>query len=141
MHTRLPTLLAALLLTGVAAATAADVVVVVARNSPIESLSSTQLSDIYLGRLKQLTSGTPVIPVDQTESSPAREAFYQSYLGRTLAQIQAHWSRLIFIGRGSPPRALADSRSVAELVAGNTNTIGYIEAAALNEQLRVVKID
>ena len=84
-----------LLLSAATTASAADVVVVVSSDSPVDSLSRAELADAYLGRVVRLPSGEPLLPLDQAESSAAYERFYENYLGRTPAQIKAHWSRLI----------------------------------------------
>lgn len=122
-------------------ASALDVVVVVANDSPVSSLSRHQLTDIYLGRVTQLPDGGRVTPIDQVERSPAHGAFYAEYLGQTPAQIRAHWSRLIFTGRGQPPRAVRNGQSVAEAVADNPSAIGYLDVNMVDERLRVVRIE
>ncbi len=118
----------------------AEVVVVVPNESPIQELTSLQLSDIYLGRLTQLPGGEPINPIDQTEQSPAHGEFYQQYLGRTAAQIRSHWSRLIFTGRGQPPKAVRSNADVAKELSRNPNTIGYMAPEAVPDSLRILTI-
>lgn len=119
----------------------ADVVVVTSSQSPVTTLTRSELVDIYLGRNNRFPDGTPAQPVDQRENSPAYVAFYRDYLGQTPAQIKMHWSRLIFTGRGQPPRNLADSKAVADFVTGHADAIGYVDDTLLDERLRVVAID
>lgn len=119
----------------------ADVVVVVSEENRTRSLSRTELEDIYLGRRRQFPNGTSAVPLDQRDSSAAYAAFYSEYLGRTPAQIRTHWSRLIFTGRGQPPRNLAGDEAVAEVVRNNPNAVGYIDSSLVTEGLRVLDID
>ncbi len=119
----------------------ADVVVVVAPDSPLMSLTRSQLADIYLGRINRLPDGTSVVPIDQTDVSAAHTEFYEKYLGRTPAQIKAHWSKLIFTGRGQPPRTLADGDTLAAFIATNPHTIGYLDPAVVNRPLKVLPIE
>jgi ABC-type phosphate transport system substrate-binding protein len=124
----------------------AEVVVVVSAENPVESLSRAELADIYLGRMNSFPNGQSVVPVDQRETSPTNHEFYSRYLGRTPAQIKAHWSKLIFSGRGQPPRAVAGDRAVAEFVAGHHHAIGYLavdylSAGLADKRLRVVPIE
>ncbi len=119
----------------------AEVVVVVSVENPVESLSRAELVDIYLGRLNTFPNGESVVPVDQRERSPAHDAFYRHYLGRTPAQIKAHWSKLIFSGRGQPPRTVADDKAVAEFVSGHPHAIGYVTPDRVDERLRVIPIE
>ncbi|WP_198411341.1 type 2 periplasmic-binding domain-containing protein [Marinimicrobium alkaliphilum] len=119
----------------------ADVVVVVSDGSPVRTLSATQLADIYLGRLTYLSEGEAIVPIDQAEQTQAHSDFYQHYLGRTPAQIRSHWSRLIFTGRGQPPRAVNSHAALVEAVTRNPNAIGYMDAEAVPDGLRVVDIE
>jgi ABC-type phosphate transport system substrate-binding protein len=120
---------------------AAEVVVVVSSQNPIETLSRAQITNIYLGRMNRFPNGNPVNPVDLSESSPARSEFYSRYLGQSPSQIKAHWSRLIFTGRGQPPPTVSSGHAMAELVAENPNAIGYLSPEFLDKRLRVVSID
>jgi ABC-type phosphate transport system substrate-binding protein len=138
---KLTTAACGLLLSLAASAATAEVVVVVSANNPVESLSRAQLTDIYLGRLNRFPNGDPVVPIDQRERSPTHDEFYSQYLGQSPAQIKAHWSKLIFTGRGQPPRAVPDDEAAAELVAENPNAIAYVDAGAVNERLRVIAIE
>lgn len=120
---------------------AAEVVVVVSSQNPIETLSRAQITDIYLGRMIRFPNGNPVKPIDLSERSPARSEFYSRYLGLSQSLIKAHWSKLIFTGRGQPPPTVASGDAMAELVAENPNAIGYLSLDFLDERLRIVTID
>jgi ABC-type phosphate transport system substrate-binding protein len=119
----------------------AEVVVVVSAENPLMTLSRTELADIYLGRMNTFPNGLSVAPVDQRETSPAHHEFYSRYLGRSPAQIRAHWSKLIFSGRGQPPRTVVGDQAVAEFVAGSHHAIGYLAAERVDKRLRVVPIE
>lgn len=123
------------------AGASAEVVVVVSARSTVHSLSETELTDIYLGRTRQLPDGSPVVPMDQKRGSPEFEEFYDEYLARTPAQITAHWSKLIFTGRGQPPQAVSGSRAMADILAQEPHAIGYVDSALADERLRVVPIE
>jgi len=120
---------------------AAEVVVVVSAQSTVENVSRAHITDIYLGRRNQFPNGEPVLPIDQREDAPAHREFYSEYLDRSAAQIKAHWSKLIFTGRGQPPRTVADDSAVADFVAEHPNAIGYIDAELVNDRLRVVAVE
>ncbi len=74
---------------GSAGATA-EVVAVVAANNPVSTLSRSQIADIFLGRMIRFPDGRQVVPVDQVESSAAREAFYLKFADKSPAQIKAY---------------------------------------------------
>lgn len=119
----------------------AEVVIVVSAESPVKSLSRSELVDIYLGRMNAFPNGQKIVPVDQRENTPAYREFYRDHLERTVAQIKVHWSKLIFSGRGQPPRTVADDKAMAEFMAKNTLAIGYLSPDLVDKRLRVVLIE
>jgi hypothetical protein len=108
---------------------AEDIVVIV--NPAAKPVSKEQIADIYLGRSAVLT------PIDQTVGSSIYVEFYKKATGRDLAQIKAIWSRILFTGRGLPPKQLPDSAAVKKAVAANPNAVGYIEKSALDASVKV----
>lgn len=117
---------------------AAEVVVVVSANSPITKLSNNEIADVFLGKLTRLPGGVSVQPLDQAEGSATRAAFYLKFTGKSPAQVKAFWSKVIFTGRGRPPRALANDAEVLRAVRENPGAIGYIERASVDAGVRVL---
>jgi ABC-type phosphate transport system substrate-binding protein len=124
-----------------AAAASGGVVVVVSARSPLTSISRLHLADLYLGRTSHFPDGRPAEPIDQEAGSPARALFYETHVGRSEAQIKAHWSKIIFTGRGRPPRQVSGDAAVVELLAANPQAIGYVEGRLVDERVRVVRIE
>jgi ABC-type phosphate transport system substrate-binding protein len=116
----------------------ADVVAVVASNSPITALTKTQVMDIFLGRRTHFPDGSSALPIDQAEGSPAREEFYARCAGMSSAQLKAYWSKIIFTGRGQPPATVTSSLEARKLLSANLNSIGYIEQSLVDSSVRVV---
>ena len=127
-----------LLWLGLAAARADDVVTVVSARSSIVSLNARHVADIFLGKTSRFPDGTLAVPVDQQEDSPAREKFYAQLTGKSPAQVKAHWAKIIFTGRGQPPRQASTSTEAKRLVAENPNAIGYIDPSQVDGTVRVL---
>ena len=117
---------------------AGDVVVIVSAKSRIAELTQSQVTDLFLGRLKQLSDGTRLVPVDHPEGSAARDEFYSRYAGKTPAQLKAYWSKMIFTGRGQPPVILADAAEVRKRVARDPQSIAYLERALADDTVRIL---
>jgi ABC-type phosphate transport system substrate-binding protein len=130
-------LLAAGLSDAVAAASQ-EVVAVVSAKSAVTALSSSQVADIFLGRATRFPDGTVAVPIDLNEESPERDRFYEQYTGKSPAQVKAHWSKIIFTGRGQPPRQASNSSEAKKLIAENPNAIGYIDGSAVDRTVRVL---
>jgi ABC-type phosphate transport system substrate-binding protein len=119
----------------------AEVVVVVAAASPVQALTRNQVADIFLGKSNRFPSGKQAIPIDQTEGSATRDEFYTVFTGKSAAQLKAHWSKIIFTGRGQPPEAVANGAEVKKRIAGNPDSIGYIEAREVDASVRALPVD
>ena len=115
-----------------------DVVPVVSAKSPIAHLDATQVADIFLGKTSRFPDGSIAMPVDQGEDSPVRDRFYAQFTGKSPAQVKAYWSKIIFTGRGQPPRQAADSTEVKRIVSDNPHAIGYIDASQVDSSVRVL---
>lgn len=116
----------------------ADVVAVVSAENPATVLSKNQVMDIFLGKTSRFPDGSQAVPVDQVEGAAARDAFYTRFAGKSPAQLKAHWSKIIFTGRGQPPREVANSGEVRKFIVDNPNAIGYIEQDMVNGSVRAV---
>ena len=121
-----------------AAAIAGDVVAVVSSKSSVTALSANQVGDIFLGKSNRFPDGSPAVPIDQAEGSPARDAFYAKVTGKSPAQLKAHWSKIIFTGRGQPPREVTNGAALKKLVADDPKAIGYIEQDLLDGSVRTL---
>jgi ABC-type phosphate transport system substrate-binding protein len=116
----------------------ADAVAVVSSTSPIITLSNAQVADIFLGKVSRFPNGALAIPIDRAQGSQVREEFYASYTGKSSAQIMSYWAKIIFTGRGQPPKAAASSIEVRKLLAANPQAISYIERSEVDSTVRVL---
>jgi ABC-type phosphate transport system substrate-binding protein len=116
----------------------ADVVAVVSSMSAITSLSNGQVTDIFLGKVSRFPNGALAIPIDQAQGSQVREEFYAAYAGKSSAQIMSYWAKIIFTGRGQPPKAAASSSEVRKLLAANPQAISYVERSEVDSTVRVL---
>jgi ABC-type phosphate transport system substrate-binding protein len=124
---RLASSIAGFALALAASAASAEVVAVVSAKSPLSSLSKNEVADIFLGKASRFPDGSTAVPIDQAEGSAVREEFYLKFAGKSPAQLTAHWSKIIFTGRGQPPRIASTSAELKRLIAENPGAIGYLE--------------
>jgi ABC-type phosphate transport system substrate-binding protein len=123
--------LTALILAAVAVANAHGQEIVVIVNPAAAPISKEQLADLYLGRIGAWT------PIDQAPDSLIYAQFYKKVTGRDSAQVKAIWSRILFTGRGLPPKQFLDSAAVKKAVAANPKAVGYIEKSAVDASVKV----
>lgn len=133
---RLQSALAAMLAFG--SAGAADLVVIVSARAPVTALRADQVADIFLSESNRFPDGGEAIPVDQQVGTALRDEFYEKLARRSPALMRAYWTKMIFTGRGQPPREVPGSAAVRKLVAENPGMIGYIDRSALDSTVRAV---
>ena len=136
---RLPATLGLVL--GLAAANAsAELVVVVSSRSQVAAINADQVAAIFLGHASRFPDGTQAVAVDQQLGASQRDSFYRELTGKTPALLKAHWSKMVFTGRGQPPREASGDAGVRRLVAENPAMIGYIGRDALDASVRAVLV-
>ena len=121
-------------------AQAAELVVIVSVRTPVMALRGDQVAGIFLAEVSSFPEGGEAVAVDQGVGSPLRDEFYQKVANRSPALMKAYWTKMIFTGRGQPPREAPGSVAVRRLVADNPGMIGYIERAALDPSVRPVLV-
>lgn len=130
-------ILIALALTAGVSLTHAGAVVVVGSSSPIGPASSSDVVKVFLGKKKDL-AGVSVVPVDQSEGTPARAHFYSTTVKKSEAQLKSYWSRLIFTGKGQAPQDVGGDSDVKGMVSSNPNLMGYIDEGAVDGSVKVI---
>lgn len=133
-------LVAALLLLASAAAYADEVVVIVHPSNPLTEISVDDVKKIYLGKKKFFPGGGAVVPGEQPKNTKSRKFFYGGIIGKTEAKLKSYWSRLIFTGKGTPPKVIGFDRVVKEWVAANPNAIGYIMRSEVDDTVKVLDL-
>jgi len=123
---------------GCTLAQAGDLVVIVSARSSIEALRTDQVAAIFLGQSARFPDGALATALDQPIGSTERNQFYLRVTGKTPALLKAHWSKLVFTGRGQPPRELQDNAAVRRAVAEDAGLVGYIDREALDPSVRQV---
>lgn len=118
--------------------TQAGVAVVVNAGSSATALTQQQAANIFLGKANNLPDGSKVTPIDQEEGESPRDEFYSKVVKKDASQLNAYWSRLIFTGKGQPPKAVLDDDEVLEALASDPSLIGYISSDAVDDSVKVL---
>ena len=115
----------------------AEVVVIVNASSPINSATAEEIQQVFLGKRNEI-GGVSVTPVDHSEGNEVREVFYDKVVDKTPSQLNAYWSRLIFTGKGKPPKQYFDDAEVLETVLEEEDSVGYIDSSSIAEGVKVI---
>jgi ABC-type phosphate transport system substrate-binding protein len=122
----------------IASIASAEVSVIVSASNGNANLDQDTIARVFLGKSKNFPDGSQAVPVDQNAGTASREAFNSTVLGKSSSQLKAYWSRLIFTGKGTPPKESGDDAAVKDLVANNPNLIGYVDSSVVDGSVKVI---
>lgn len=115
------------LLTLLAGAASAEVSVIV-HPSNSSSLTASDIKQIYLNKKKKFGGGASIEPVGLDPKASATEEFNKKVLGKNANQVKSYWSKLVFTGKGKPPKVMS-AKDAIEFVAKNPAGIAYVESS------------
>jgi hypothetical protein len=129
-------LLISLLITQLKAHAEDDIAVVVSASSPVQQISRADISALYLGTLATNEAAHQLQPIDHEDGS-VRDSFYSHLVNRSRNQLRAYWSRMVFTGKGKPPRAHALD-TVRQTLQADPWVIAYVPHSQLTADMRLL---
>ena len=102
--------------------------VIVHPKNTVARVERTFLADAFFKNITRWPDGTLIRPVDLQPREPARGAFSQGVLERSVRAVKAYWHQRIFAGRGVPPPELAHDADVMAFVLRHEGAIGYVSS-------------
>lgn len=116
----------------------AEILVIVNAQNSITALEKKQVMDLFMGRVSAFPNGQAAETLDLKTGTPLRVHFYKTLTGKNEAQVDAYWATLIFAGRMSPPKQLADEKTLIAEVANNAKAIAYVTRQTLPKNVKIV---
>ncbi len=116
----------------------AELVVVANPAVKLASIRQADLARLFMGQASSLPDGTRAVAINV--AGERREQFYQQVLGKSPAQMEKYWARMIFTGKAQPLREVA-AKDLKGLLADTPGAIGYIDAAQVDGSLRVIRLE
>ncbi len=127
--------LGVLILLAMAPPVVAEPVIIGHRSLP--ALDVQTLRRIYTGRVVQL-DGIRLVPLNLPVGNDLRERFLRDYLEQDEGKYTGYWTVRRYVGKGTPPKELADSEQVIRYVESESGAIGYVDEASLPPGAKVL---
>ena len=127
-------------LTLMGAPLAGDLVVIVSAKNPAVALTAEQIADIFLAHTGRFPQGGTAVAIDQAIGASLRDEFYNKVASKSPSLVKAYWTKMVFTGRGQPPKEAPGNEAVRKLIAGNAELIGYIDRDALDDSVKAVLV-
>ena len=109
-----------------------DFVVIVNPSVAGVNVRRADLGAVFLRKATRWGNGATAVPVDQSGTSPVRNAFSRAVLGMPVAAAVQYWQKQMF-GRNPvrPPAVRGSDAEVIAFVARTEGAVGYVSKAAV----------
>jgi ABC-type phosphate transport system substrate-binding protein len=105
--------------------------VVVNEKNPIDRLTRSEVSQMFLKRVRTWPSGVRVVTCDLSATHPVRAAFSLAVHRKPAWYVVGFWQQEIASGRGQPPKVFADEGAALAAVREDVGGIAYVSEEAL----------
>lgn len=116
---------------------AAEVKVIANPGIRVDSISTSELRKVFLAEQNTLKDGSHVEPVFE-RTGATHETFLKVYLGTNSESLESHYGTLVFTGKALMPKSFNSDAEVLEYVAKTRGAIGYVDASASSEGVKVL---
>lgn len=115
----------------------ADIAIVVPANSPINTLSKKEVSNLFLSRTNRLENGKKAILIEIRDYR-LRDTFYRLISSKTHTQLKYYWTTMIFSGKGKPPRSFSSKEDMIDYMKRHTTAISYLDSSDITPDMKEV---
>lgn len=137
MHTPMRYIFAIALLIWSIIARADELIIIAHPDVPVASLSTSELSGIYLLKMTLWGGGGNIVPVNREAASQIRALFTDSVMHQSPNALNAYWNQMHFKGK-TPPLVQESDQSVLAFVQRVPGAIGYISASVPPQNVKVL---
>jgi TonB family protein len=118
---------------------AGDVKVIANRSIKADSISASELRKVFLAEQNTLKNGSHVEPVFE-RGGTTHETFLREFLRENAGSLQSHYGALVFTGKALMPKSFNSDAEVLIYVARTRGAIGYVDASASSEGVKVLDV-
>ncbi|MEO5769556.1 MAG: phosphate ABC transporter substrate-binding protein [Polyangia bacterium] len=115
--------------------------VIVNPENPTTNVDRKFVADIFLKKATRWGQLDSVVrPVDLRPDSPARRAFDEEVLRRSVSAVRNYWQQMVFTGRDVPPPELNSEEEMVAYVLRYPGAIGYVSGTIALQGAKVLTI-
>jgi|HubBroStandDraft_6_1064221.scaffolds.fasta_scaffold1194369_2 ABC-type phosphate transport system substrate-binding protein len=117
----------------------AQVIVIANPGVKSDSVSKSELREVFTGSSTNLKDGTHVKPV-LLKDCPAHAEFASAYLGMGVVPLLIAWRGLVMSGQATMPKSFDSESAVVDYVSHTAGAIGYINKATPHDAVKVMSV-
>jgi ABC-type phosphate transport system substrate-binding protein len=118
--------------------TAAEIIVIVNKENPVESLTASEAKLYYLRKLKKRwpVINKNILPADRKKKCPEQDYFYSKVLGMSATDVEQYFVNRQLQNAERPQDKFLTEAEIINFVASEPGAIGYVSANALTPELK-----
>ncbi|HET98724.1 MAG TPA: hypothetical protein ENN98_08620 [Desulfurivibrio alkaliphilus] len=121
-------------------ARAAEYIIVVHKDNPVQRLGIEEARNIFLGKQLRWPDNSSITLVMNTNDD-IHEKFTRELLEKSPVQLSVYWKKILYSGSGILPLAVRDDEAAKSYVALHRHAISYIDKNSLDHQVKKVAIE
>ncbi len=114
-----------------------QVAVVAHKSVPVDSVSKSELLDLYTGETSIWRDGEPVVVFDLKENGKTRKTFYK-FLGMASSRIKSIWLKRMLLGEADPPESLKSEEELLRKISTTQGAIGFLDRSKPNGTVKIL---
>ena len=117
----------------------AEVLIITHPDVKETSLAKKEIKIIFLGKKVQWQDKSKINAAILVEADLYKD-FLQTYVNKTQNQFTNYWRKMIFTGKGFPPKRFQSSAELIVYVAETPGAIGFIKAGTEVKNVNVINV-
>ncbi len=114
-----------------------QVAVIAHKSVPVDSISKSELLDLYTGETSIWRDGEPVVVFDLKENGKTRKTFYK-FLGMASSRIKSIWLKRMLLGEADPPESLKSEEELLRKISTTQGAIGFLDRSKPNGTVKIL---
>ncbi len=116
-----------------------DAFIIANSSVAIDAMTKEDIGEIFLGKKVKWNEGGQ-IKIAMLKKSGIYEEFVNDFTRKTLHQFHIYWKRLVFIGKGLPPKLFETEEELVNYVARTEGAISYAESLIKADGVKIIVI-
>ncbi len=114
-----------------------QVAVIAHKSVPVDSISKSELLDLYTGETSIWPDGEPVVIFDLKEKGKTRKSFYE-FLGMASSRIKLIWLKRMLLGEADPPESLKSEQELLRKISTTRGAIGFLDRSKPDSTVKIL---
>jgi len=113
-------------------------IAIVTNSQSISKIDKNEVKRLFLAKTNRVNN----IQVDLVElkNTSYKEEFYKILTNKNTAQLRSYWTRLIFTGKGKPPKQVESQEELAHYMDNSEVIITYLPLKSVQSNMNVLYI-